>query len=92
MLCTGADNFENRVFRDKLNPLDVYADIELFESFRFGRIEILKIVEEICGDLTFGYRRKGYLSPELQVGEGGGHDRTVKVKRPVARELCTPGL
>ena len=25
------------------------------------------------------------------VGEGG-HDRTVKVKRAVARELCTPGL
>ena len=25
-------------------------------------------------------------------GGGGGHDRTVKVKRAVARELCTPGL
>ena len=23
---------------------------------------------------------------------GGGHDRTVKVKRAVARKLCTPGL
>ena len=26
------------------------------------------------------------------VGEGGGHNRTVKVKRAVARELCTSGL
>ena len=25
-------------------------------------------------------------------GKGGGHNRTVKVKRAVARELCTPGL
>ena len=57
----------NRVFRDKLNPLDVYDDIELFERFRFGRIDILRIVEEIRADLSFGYRRKGYLSPELQV-------------------------
>ena len=49
------------------NPLDVYDDFELFERFRFGRIDILRIVEEIRADLTFGYRRKGYLSPELQV-------------------------
>ena len=26
-----------------------------------------------------------------RIGEGG-HNRTVKVKRAVARELCTPGL
>ena len=26
------------------------------------------------------------------VGEGGGHNRTVKVCSAMARELCTPGL
>ena len=51
----------NRVFRDTLNPLDVYDDIELFERFRFWRIDILTIVEEIRGDLTFGYSRMGYM-------------------------------
>ena len=47
----------NHVFRDKLNPLDVYDDIELFERFRFGRIDILRIVEEIRADLTFSNLR-----------------------------------
>ena len=30
-------------------------------------IDTLRIGEEIRDDLTFGYRRKGSLSPELQV-------------------------
>ena len=45
----------------------MYDDIALFKRFRFGRIDILRIVEEVRGDLTFGYRWKGSLSPELQV-------------------------
>ena len=57
----------NRVFRDHLNPLDTYDDVQLFERFRFRRADLFRIVDEVRGDLEFGYRRKGFLSPELQV-------------------------
>ena len=57
----------NRVFRDHLNPLDTYDDVQLFERFRFRRADLFRIVDEVRGDLQFGYRRKGFLSPELQV-------------------------
>ena len=54
----------NRVFRDKLNPLDVYDDIELFERFRFGRIDILRIVEEIKHIIAGGKRDRGTVTEE----------------------------
>ena len=57
----------NRVFRDHLNPLDTYNDVNLFARFRFRRIDLFRIVDEIRDDLEFGYRRKGFLSPKLQL-------------------------
>ena len=57
----------NRVFRDHLNPLDTYDDAQLFARFRFRRVDLFRIIDDIRSDLEFGYRRKGFLSPELQL-------------------------
>ena len=35
---------------------------------------------------------RAYITTRKQAVGEGGHNRTVKVKRAVARELCTPGL
>ena len=40
----------NRVFRDRKNPLDMYDDVELYDTFRFGSHDILTIVDELRDD------------------------------------------
>ena len=56
-----------RLYRDRVDPLDKYDDLELYQRFRFGRADINNIVAFLREDLEFGYNRKGSLSPELQV-------------------------
>lgn len=56
-----------RVYRDRFNPFEHFDDVELYERFRFRRADIIRIVNFLREDLTFGYNRKGFLSPELQV-------------------------
>ena len=56
-----------RLYRDRVDPLDKYDDLELYQRFRFGRADINNIVALLREDLEFGYNRKGSLSPELQV-------------------------
>ena len=43
----------NRVFRDRKNPLDMYDDAELYDTFRFCRHDILTIVDELLDDLEY---------------------------------------
>lgn len=56
----------NRIFRDRLHPLDKYDDIELYSKFRFRRQDILELTDEVREDLELP-NRKGALPPVLQV-------------------------
>ena len=56
----------NRVFRDRLHPLDRYGDIELFGKFRFRRQNILELTDKLK-ELIELPNRKGALPPVVQV-------------------------
>ena len=57
----------NRLFRDRMNPLDTYDDVELYDKFRFRRHDILEIVDELRDDLEYPETRQGSLPATLQV-------------------------
>ena len=56
----------NRLFRDRLHPLDRYDDTELFCKFRFRRQDILDITDELQQLIELP-NRKGALPPVVQV-------------------------
>ena len=56
----------NRIFRDRLHPLDRYDDIELFGKFRFRRQDILQLTDELEEIIALPHR-KGALPPVLHV-------------------------
>ena len=56
-----------RVVRDRTNPLDVYNDEELIQRFRFSRVEIFSLVNELSDDLSFQTDRNAVLTPTLQL-------------------------
>uniref|UniRef100_A0A8C2CGZ4 DDE Tnp4 domain-containing protein n=1 Tax=Cyprinus carpio TaxID=7962 RepID=A0A8C2CGZ4_CYPCA len=56
-----------RVMRDRTNPLDIYGDRELIERFRFSRVELLELINELSPQLQHATDRNGALSPTLQV-------------------------
>ena len=56
----------NRIFRDRTNPLDVYDDVALIQKYRFTRIQILELVDEVEGALQLA-NRQGMFSPVMQV-------------------------
>jgi len=51
---------------DRLHPLDRYDDIELYSRFRFHRIDIMALVDEVSEELQLP-NRTGALPPILQV-------------------------
>ena len=40
-----------RIFRNRINPLEIYDDLELIERFRFDRRTILQITQLLQDDL-----------------------------------------
>ncbi|KAL1268525.1 hypothetical protein QQF64_033888 [Cirrhinus molitorella] len=56
-----------RVMRDRTNPLDIYGDRELIERFRFSRVELLELINDLSPQLQHATDRNGALSPTLQV-------------------------
>ncbi len=36
-----------QIFRDRRNPLDVYDDVDEYERFRFRRLELLQLCDEL---------------------------------------------
>jgi len=56
-----------RVLRDRLHPLDMYDDFDLYSRFRFPRAEIEKITDLLAADLQHDSDRNGALSPSLSV-------------------------
>ncbi|KAM6997229.1 putative nuclease HARBI1 [Tautogolabrus adspersus] len=56
-----------RVLRDRLNPLEMYDDFDLFSRFRFPRAKIQRITDLLATDLRHETDRNGALSRLLQV-------------------------
>lgn len=56
-----------RLFRDRLNPLEVYDDNEIRSLFRFQRCHITSIVEDVRPHLEVGSGRGRSLAPLRQV-------------------------
>ena len=56
-----------RLFRDRLNPLEVYDDTEIRSLFRFQRCHIISIVEDVRPHLEVGSGRGRSLAPLQQV-------------------------
>lgn len=56
-----------RVFRERLNPLDVIDEFELQQRFRFGYDGMMYLVELLRPDLEPQTRRGQVVSTELQV-------------------------
>ena len=52
----------NRIFRDRINPLHKLNDLELFWQFRFRRVDILQMTNELKEELEH-LNRKGALPP-----------------------------
>ena len=47
--------------RDRTNLLDKYNDEELIQSFRFSRVEMFSLVDELSDDLRFQSDRNAAL-------------------------------
>jgi hypothetical protein len=56
-----------RLFRDRLNPLETMTDLQLYKAFRFRRHELIAICDEIKDEIEYPVGRKGTLPPILQV-------------------------
>jgi hypothetical protein len=55
-----------RIFRDRINPLDQYDDVELYHRFRFRREGILELTEMLKPDLEHKTLRNYAVPPVLQ--------------------------
>ncbi|XP_071375888.1 putative nuclease HARBI1 [Centroberyx affinis] len=58
---------QERVIRDRSNPLDIYNEEELIERFRFCRRDLFELIEELSPDLQFVSDHNAALSPALQL-------------------------
>jgi len=56
-----------RVFRDRMNPLEAMTDLQLYKAYRFRRHELIAICDEIKSEIEYPVGRKGTLPPILQV-------------------------
>ncbi|KAK7095809.1 hypothetical protein V1264_005174 [Littorina saxatilis] len=56
----------NRIFRDRIHPVDKYDDVDLYRKFRFRRQDIMDLTDEVADDVLLTSRRGARL-PSLQV-------------------------
>ncbi|XP_064639594.1 putative nuclease HARBI1 [Lineus longissimus] len=56
-----------RVFRDRLHPLDEYDDVELYQRYRFDRQTILEVIDVVGDELDPITLRNHALPRELKV-------------------------
>ena len=56
-----------RIFRDRNNPIDYMADIELIERYRMPRIKILEVVDLVRKDIESPTFRSHAIPAILQV-------------------------
>ena len=57
----------DRVFRDRLNPLDVYDDVEILRRYRFTRPVLLEVIDLLEDDISPFTRRSHAVPATLQV-------------------------
>ena len=56
-----------RVFRDRIKPLDIYDDFELIDKYRFDRQSIMMICDMLQDDLESSTFRNRDLTPNMKV-------------------------
>ena len=54
-----------RLFRDRINPLETMTDLQLHKAFRFRRHELIAICDEIKSEIEYPVGRN--IPPILQV-------------------------
>ena len=61
--CSDSQNlFVAEFDRNQTNPLEIYDDVELHAKFRFRRIHILSIMDEVRDAIEYPVTRQGSLS------------------------------
>ena len=56
-----------RVFRDVTHPFDEYNDDEFYRRFRFPKLVVMEMVDELTEDIELAYRGEHTTPPSLQV-------------------------
>ena len=56
-----------RVFRDRLNPLDIYDDTDFKNRYRFSRPVVLQLIDELSDDLNGAYLKYLEITQTLQI-------------------------
>lgn len=59
-----------RVFRDRINPLDKYNDVDMYRKYRFTRLGVIHIIDLIAASLEHPTKRNHALPGYLQVMVG----------------------
>lgn len=57
----------DRLFRDRLNPLDYYDDMEIRNLFRFQRCNLLRLIDQLTPLLEHPTNTNHALPVSLQV-------------------------
>lgn len=62
------ENMEiERIFRDRANPFDAYSD-EVFQNrYRFSKVSVIFLINELSENIQRPTERNKSISPELQV-------------------------
>ncbi|KAL7377129.1 hypothetical protein ABVT39_022375 [Epinephelus coioides] len=55
-----------RVLRDRIHPLDVYDDFDIYCQYRFRRNQIMRITDMLASAIEHGSESNGPLPPSLQ--------------------------
>ncbi|KAL7403918.1 hypothetical protein ABVT39_006958 [Epinephelus coioides] len=58
---------KKRVLRDRIHPLDVYDDFDIYCRYRFRRAQIMRITDMLTPAIEHGSESNGALPPSLQV-------------------------
>ncbi|XP_062599917.1 putative nuclease HARBI1 [Saccostrea cucullata] len=56
----------NRIFRDRLNPLDAYDDAEILSRYRMTRQCLMDVIDIVRKDVSHETKRSHALTPEEQ--------------------------
>ncbi|KAJ8318371.1 hypothetical protein KUTeg_003462 [Tegillarca granosa] len=56
-----------RTFRERIDPIQQYDDIDFLERYRFTKNSVVKIFDIVKNDLTYMTARNNPVSPMVQV-------------------------
>ena len=55
-----------RIIRDRLNPLDMFDALELYQHYRLPRQNLFRLIDEIWDDHQYMNQRNAALCAELR--------------------------